>query len=265
MRRLLLIAVALGVGTSGPAEAHHKWLRLISPHVCGDAAILVVSYGHELPFGDSPPTVEDFSELRVVAPDGHKRPIRCLVPLGRPATAAVDLPAPGLWCAEGWSEHYGCRTTEGYKRGRRQEVEAQGFTVVECKHTFRYAKAYARAGSGGVTGTYQVGHGVEIVPDASIADLQAGATLGLVVLVDGEPGAGMVLSAAREGSCEELAHPVERDKFSVSGTTDEKGHVSLRLQEGGWWFLIAEEVVENPEPGVDHLYRSATLTVMGMT
>ena len=53
----------------------------------------------------------------------------------------------------------------------------------------------------------------------------------------------------------------EQEKFLITGTTDENGRVSLPLTEKGRWFFITEQVVNKPEPGVDKLFRSATLTL----
>ena len=261
MRRLLLISAGLCLVAAGPTTAHHNWLRLISPEACGDAAVLVVCFGHKLPFGERPSALGDFEELVMLTPDGKKQPISRLAPLGVSSIATIDAGQPGLWGAAAWREHYGCKTTKGYKSGHRQEVEAQGFNVVECKHTFRNSKTYAQIGPSGGAGQLQIGHGLELVPDASVAGLKSGDALELRVLFDDKPQAGMVVSGTREGSTEELAHPEEREKFLVSGTTDDSGRVSLRLEEEGWWFFIAEEVTDNPEPGVDKLYRSATLTL----
>ena len=261
MRRFLLLISAFCLAALNPAAAHHNWLRLISPEACGDAAVLVACFGHQLPFGERPSAVEDFEELIILTPDGRKQPVSRLAPLGVASIATIDFSEPGLWGAAGWREHYGCQTTEGYKSGHRREVEAQGFKVTQCKHTFRHSKTYTQAGPSGKAGRLEVGHGLELIPDASITRLKAGDTLKLAVRLDGQLQPGMVVSGTREGSSEELAHPEEREKFLVSGTTDEQGRVSLRLEEEGWWFFIAEVVVDNPEPGVDKLYRSATLTL----
>lgn len=261
MLRSMVLAGCLLLAAAAPGAAHHTWLRLLPAEVAGDAGLLILSFGHKLPFGEEAPAFADFRDVVVVSPDGQRRPVRGAVPVGTSSVAAVDVSAPGLWTAAAWREHYGCQTTHGYKRGQRREVEAAGFKVVECKHTFRYAKTYAAAGSGGPAEPGVVGHGLELVPGSRSAPLRAGDILELTVLLDGEPQPGFIVSGTCEGHSEELAHPEEREKFLVSGATGEDGRVHLRLDEEGWWFLIAEEVVEHPEPGVDKLYRSATLTL----
>jgi len=261
MRTFIITIIAFVLATVGPTAAHHNWLQLLPPEVSGDAGLLIACFGHALPLGDSPPPIEDYDEVVLITPDGQKRPVSRLIPLGIPSVVVVDLSEPGLWGAASGREHYGCQTTEGYQRGRRKDVEAKGFTVVESKHTFRYGKTYTSVGAGAQTGLLRVGHDLEMVPDASLAHLQAGDRLELVVRLDGQPKAGMIVSGTREGSSEELAHPEEQEKFLVTGTTDENGRVSLPLEEGGRWFFITEQVVDNPEPGVDKLFRSATLTL----
>jgi len=110
-------------------------------------------------------------------------------------------------------------------------------------------------------GVLQVGHTLEIVPDAPLSRVHAGDTMWVTVFFKGEPEAGITVSGAREGKSEELAHPEEKEKFLFSDVTDESGRVPLALSEKGLWFFITERVFENPEPGVDKLYYSATLTV----
>ena len=261
MRTSFILTLAFVLLIVGPAAAHHNWLQLLPPEVSGDAGLLIACFGHTLPLGDSPPPIEDYDELVLISPDGQKRPVVRLTPLGIPSVVAVALSEPGLWGAASWREHYGCQTTEGYQRGRRKDVEAQGFTVVESKHTFRYGKTYTLVDAGTQTGLLRVGHDLEMVPDASMARLKAGDRLELVVLLDGKPKVGMIVSGTREGSSEKLAHPEEQEKFLVTGTTDKNGRVSLPLEEAGRWFFITEQVVDNPEPGVDKFFRSATLTL----
>ena len=262
MRAFILVAtMAFALASAAPAAAHHNWLLLLPPEVAGDAGLLAACFGHALPLGDAPPSLEDYGELVLVSPGGARRPVSRLAPLGKASIATVGLSEPGLWCAAAWREHYGCKTTEGYQRGRRKEVEARGFTVVESKHTFRYGKTYTLVGEGTRICPLRVGHDLEMVPDASIARLEAGGRLELVVLSEGGPAAGVRVSGTREGSGGELAHPEEQEKFLVTGTTDGNGRVSLPLEAPGRWFFITEQVVDDPEPGVDKLFRSATLTL----
>ena len=261
MNRILIITLAWVLATAISASGHHNWLTIIPPESCGDAALLVASFGHRLPLGDAPPKLEDFEELALLTPDGERRAVSRLMPLGIPSVATFDVTNPGVWGAASWREHYGCKTTEGYRRGRRAEVEAEGFKVLECKHTFRYGKTYLPMGSKGGPGILRVGHILEIVPDGPLPPMNVGDTLWVTVFFEGRPEAGITVSGACEGKSEELAHPEEKDKFLFSDVTDDTGRVPLVLSESGLWFWIAEKVFENPEPGVDKLYYSATLTL----
>lgn len=261
MRMLAITLAVFMLLAARPAAAHHNWLQLLPPKISGDAGLLVACFGHRLPLGDSPPALADYDELVLISPRAERRQVTKLVPLGIPAVVAVELPESGLWCAAGWREHYGSQTTEGYQRGHRRDVEAQGFKVLECKHTFRYGKTYAKVGGAGKPAVLRVGHTLELVPQASIADLQTGGVLELTVLFEGEPQAGMVVSGTPAVGSEELAHPDEQEKFRVSGITGAGGRVSFPVEEPGQWFFIAEQVVDDPEPGVDKLYRSAVLTL----
>lgn len=261
MRTVLIAMLTLILMSAPPTAAHHRWLRIVAPEICGDAGLLVVSFGHQLPLGDAPPPLEDYEELILLTPDGEKRPVSCLMPLGLPSVATFTVSVPGVWGAACWSEHYGCTTTEGYRRGRRSDIEAEGLKVVECKHTFRYGKTCVPVGSGGGPGILQIGHILEIVPDGPLSQANVGDTMWVTVFFKGRPEAGITVSGACEGKSGELAHPEETEKFLFSDVTDESGRVPLVLSERGLWFFITERVFENPEPGVDKLYYSATLTV----
>ncbi len=260
MRALVNTLALLGLLVVQPVAAHHNWLQLVAPLAGGEAGLLVACFGHELPYGDSPPVLEDYDELVLISPQGQRQDVTRLVPLGVPAVAPVTMPESGIWCAAGWREHVGSSTTRGYRRGHRRDLEDQGYTVLECKHTFRYGKSYAAVGEPPHAGVLRVGHALEIVPAATVTNLKAGDTLPLQVLFEGEPQRDMVVSATSAEFSEELAHSEEKDKFLVTGTTDHDGRVHLTLHDAGWWYVITEQVKQNPEPGVDNLFRSAVLT-----
>jgi uncharacterized GH25 family protein len=99
----------------------------------------------------------------------------------------------------------------------------------------KHATTFVRLGAKDDPGWAEpLGLGLEIVPLADPTRLSAGATLGVRLLKDGQPLAGLALRAGRAG------------KAPAFATTDADGRASFVLDGAGPWLLAATEVRPSP-------------------
>lgn len=105
-----------------------------------------------------------------------------------------------------------------------------------------------------------LGYPIEIVPLENPYRLAAGDTLPVRVLEEGEPVAGQLVYAAREGWKPPAdAGPGEREPVRVR--TDADGEARLPLREAGRWYARLIHMERTPErEDVDYVSKWATLT-----
>lgn len=183
------------------------------------------------------------------------------VPGTDPAGIAA-LSAPGTWLLVYDSNHSSVEL-EGAKfesylkeegleavsrmRGERGQTAAPGREIYS-----RFAKALVTAGNGSAAGFDRVlGLDFELVPEASPADLPAGAEIPVILLFRGKPLAGALV----------VAIPREAPEAKVSARTDAAGRVRLRLDRAGDWLVKAVHMEPAPaESGADWESFWASLT-----
>lgn len=106
--------------------------------------------------------------------------------------------------------------------------------------------------------SHRLGYPIEIVPATNPATLQAGDTLDVLILADGEPVAGQLVYASYEGF---HAHGDSGDhQEAVSTRTNESGVASIPVSRPGRWYARLIRMVEVDEEGVDYESNWATLT-----
>lgn len=118
-------------------------------------------------------------------------------------------------------------------RRKRGETEAQARELFS-----RCAKALVAVGERSGEGyDRRVGLPLELVPEKNPFLLSPGEDLPLLVLYQGGPVAGVWVQARNP----------RRPEESVSGRTDAKGRVRLRLASGGFWLVKAVHMVPAPQ------------------
>jgi len=121
----------------------------------------------------------------------------------------------------------------------------------------KWAKAILRVGDGEKDDIWSrpAGLKMEIVPLNSPYQLDGGGELAAVTLFEGEPVAGLTVTATRAGG----------PRNEVAGVTDERGQVTLSLLEPGRWSLHTIHMVsvdEDPEADWESFWATLTFELL---
>ncbi len=98
------------------------------------------------------------------------------------------------------------------------------------------------------------GHHLEIVPEANPARLREGADLPVRILFEGQPLAGVWVSAGPAG--------MKGHQFPARARTDAAGRVLLGARSRGLWYVRLIHMIPSPDPGVEWRSFFATLTFL---
>lgn len=256
MKKLSLVFTICLI-VSGSVFAHHQ-IAYLAP--CDIGMVAFMSSGHHLPMGDSFPGLDRYNEAVIIGPSGNKYLLKAATDMGAFGFSTMPLTEKGLYILSIGTEHYGNTTTEGYFTGTKKEAIKAGKKVVESKHTFRYSKSYRWNGDGPAPEP-RVGHDIEIVPDKMPRVLKKGDKLPVNLYFMGKPAANMIIGVTSMKKGGEIAHPEETRKFISTITTNKNGKAELEMFASGWMIFIVEKLTKNPEPDVDNLYHSTTLTL----
>ena len=241
----------------GSVSAHHQ-IAYLAP--CDGGMVAFMSSGHKLPMGEGFSGLDSYEETVVIDPGGRKNPLKNATEMGAFGFSCMPLSEKGLHVLGIAAEHYGTITTTGYFRGTRKEALKAGKTVVDSKHTFRYSKSCRWNGDGPAPGL-RLGHDIEIVPDTVPMRLKKGDRLSVTLYFMDRPAADTIIGFSSMKRGGEIAHPEETDKFIANVITGENGKADLEMLESGWMIFTAEKLTLNPQPDVDKLYHSTTLTI----
>jgi len=256
-KRLLYTILVILFSICNSTFAHHQ-IAFLAPF--NKDMVAFISSGHRLPIGESFTGLDSYKEVFIIDPAGKKVPIQTATDMGAFGFSVIPSAEKGLYLLSISAEHYGTKTTGGYFTGTRKEAIKVGKKVIESKHTFRYSKSYRWNGKGPIP-ELRVGHTIEIVPDKMPKVLKKGDQLPITLYFMGKPAANMIIGVTSMEKGDEIAHPEETDKFLTTITTDKNGKAELTLSESGWMIFMAEKLIMNPEPDVDKLYHSTTLTL----
>ncbi|MHB2148864.1 DUF4198 domain-containing protein [Calditrichota bacterium LG25] len=258
MKKILLYAFLLfTLGASKISYAHHQ-IAYLAPF--DHYMVAFISSGHHLPMGEKFSGLKRYSEVVVIDPSGKKIPIQAATNMGAFGFSVLPSEQKGLYILGISAEHYGVKTTEGYFIGTKKEALKAGRKVIEAKHTFRFSKSYRWNGQGAAP-NLRVGHAIEIVPDKMPQVLKKGDELPVTLYFKGKPAANMIIGVNSMTGSSEIGHPHETEKFLTTYKTDENGKTVLKMSDSGWLIFMAEKLIKNPEPDVDKLYYSTTLTL----
>ncbi len=97
-----------------------------------------------------------------------------------------------------------------------------------------------------------LGHRLEIVPEANPARLREGADLPVRILFDGQPLAGVWVSAGPAG--------MKGHQFPAGARTDSAGRTLLGVRTKGLWYVRLIHMIPSPDPDVEWRSFFATLT-----
>lgn len=232
MRNTLKIgALVLGTSLVGAALAHHPWV-LTDPGrtEAGSNVQVLPFFGHEFPF-DHSIRLDRIAELVLLSGDGERTDI------DRDAMRTPDLPAGVHVVAMRQARGYWSQTTEGGRPQPRSELQ----NVVSCGYSDNGAKTLIVAGDGGPSAAGQaLGHRLEILTDADVAQLAEGDLVAFRVLLEGHPHAGPVLAFHADSG---------EDPWLVS-ESDGNGQVEVRLEGSGPWMVMAQGEIDYPDPAV---------------
>ncbi|NOX89322.1 MAG: DUF4198 domain-containing protein [Calditrichaeota bacterium] len=258
MKRILFCTFLIFFfGISNISYAHHQ-IAYLAPF--NNNMVAFISSGHRLPIGEKFAGLKRYDEALIIDPSGKKIPIQTATDMGAFGFSVMPSAKKGLYILSIGAEHYGTKTTEGYFIGTKKEAIKAGRKVIESKHTFRYSKSYRWNGKGAAP-ELKVGHAIEIVPDTMPEVLKQGDQLPVTLYFMGKPAANMIIGVNSMTGSDEIGHPDETDKFLTTYKTDANGKVVLKMSDSGWMIFMAEKLIKNPEPDVDKLFYSTTLTL----
>jgi uncharacterized GH25 family protein len=258
MRKILNCSVLIIIIILGSMTFAHHQIAYLAPYSSGFVAF--ISSGHHLPMGESFSGLESYKETVIIDPAGKKNALNSATDMCAFGLSVMPFTEKGLYILAISSEHYGNKTTTGYFSGTKKEAIQAGKKVLESKHTFRYSKSYRWNGNGPEP-ALRVGHLIEIVPDKIPIKLKKGDKIPVTVYLMDKPATKMIIGVSSMKQGGEIAHPEETDKFLSILKTDKNGKAELEMLDSGWMVFMVENLTENPEPDVDKLYHSTTLTL----
>ena len=225
------LAFMVATGLAGTALAHHPWV-LTEPGRTepGSNVQVLPFFGHEFPF-DEVMRPDRIAELVLLSGDGER------IDINREALRTTDLSAGVHVVAMRQVRGYWSQTTEGGRPQPRSELQ----NVVSCGYSDNGAKTLIVVGDGGPSASGQaLGHRLEILTDADMAQFSEGDLVAFRVLLEGHPHAGPVMAFHAESG---------EDPYLVS-ESDSDGHIELVLEGPGPWMLLAQGEIDYPDPAV---------------
>ena len=178
--------------------------------------------------------------VEVLTADGKKTALS-LAPSA--ASKALEGVAQGPFTAPAWLAGHRLpeiwsSTTEGVLLGDRAALEAQGKTVRSVGRYEKFAKTAFVVGGDAAFWNKPLGQKLEIVPQASLANLTAGSTLTVQILLDGKPVPQAEVGLSYDG------YSKEEDTYKQMLHTDAAGKATLALDTPGLW--LARVAVTRP-------------------
>ncbi|NDY95696.1 DUF4198 domain-containing protein [Wenzhouxiangella limi] len=246
MTRILAIALIATGFVAGSVHAHHPWVLAEPAQVEPGQAVQVLPYfGHAFP-GDEEMAADRLAQATVTLADGQQIALDLA---GDGAVTSPPLSEPGVSViGVRQARGYWTQTTEGGQRLPRSEVA----NAVRCSYSDNGSKTLVKVGDSGPSAVAtSLGHRLEIIPQGEPNTLQAGDTLPVQVLFEGQPHAGPLL-AFHSASGE--------DPYAVLETNAD-GRTEVMLEGEGPWLLLAHGEIDYPDPSVcdvESFYASLT-------
>lgn len=259
MKKTFVVMALLGLASLN-AQAHRVWVYANHTHG-GEILKAELGYGefpHAEPIAES--RLHIFKPMQLIGPDGKQDMVQKgtynyqyqskeAVPDGSYLVTATYQPTFWSKNAEGW----------------KQQDMTQMKDATYCEQSSMYGKNVANVGHESADTkviTRPVGQLLEIVPLDNPANIHVGDRFKVKVLFDGEPLAGVPLTATFEGfdtSDRSKSHKVEAQAFY--DTTGDDGTVEIIPLRKGFWKASVEYKTDFPDQKVcQKLAAYSTLT-----
>lgn len=264
MRRIVVLAFALLIGTAAAALAHDLFLKLDSYHVPPQSRVSVLVLNGT--FGDSegPVARDRVADLSLVSPERRARLDAAALEPGDPTLLSIRTGEPGTYVL-------GLST-----RPRRIELSGEDFNrylaldgipdvlieraankQLDQSARERYSKHVKALLQVGDTRSEEfatvLGYPAELVPLTNPYVLSPGAELRVRALVDGEPVANQLVIEGGE-TPEGEAIPEQEVR------TDEEGIAEFTLDRPGRWYVKFIHMAPASAPDLEYESKWATLT-----
>lgn len=228
------------------ARGHDYWIIPESFHHKGNDIIEAsfTSSHHYFELEEVP----DVSRFRVcmITPQNREIPLsysrveaktaRISIPLAGPGTYVISAAssAPGYWC----------KTTDGWKAGRKSEHK----NTVKAGKYIKSIKSFVTVKQPSDSYRMQLGHTIEMVPQKNPSTLKAEQTLPVLVLYEGRPVSGVPVFGIYENY-----QPKDHSDRPVKTETNGDGIAEVRLDRHGKWLVYAKYEFDTPHsPHADY-------------
>ena len=262
MKKSLIILLAAAI--SGSAVAHDVWVTAPDELAANTVLEADLSYSHDYPNSEhiADDRVKIFKPLQIVAPNGKMTDLK-LKSDNYQYITQNKLSAGTYRLAATYQPTFWIEQQNGkWKQGNLKDDANAKY----CEQTQMFGKRILVVGNqfDAKVAATPVGQELEIVPQADLRQLQAGALIPLQVLYQGKPLAGATVMATADTVIRrdvEAMHD-HREINGFSAKTDKNGRVNfLPLVEGAWKVKVIHKIAFNDAKVCQHSALYATLIV----
>lgn len=239
---ILVIVMSL----ASTAWSHDYWIMPESFSPDGSGVIeAAFTSSHSHFKSEEVPDIAKF-RLCMITPQSREVPLAYTSVETQAARIAVPLAGPGTYVlsATSTAAEYWCKTTDGWKTGRKSENK----NVVNAGRYVKSVKSFMTVDTPTDSYKMQLGHTIELVPRNNPCTLKVGQTLSITLFHEGRTLADVPVFAIYEGfdAKDHTAPPVETK-------TAGDGVAKIKIDRPGKWLVFAKYEVNTPDsPHADY-------------
>lgn len=247
----LAICMGLSIFFSNQASGHYPWVNAdgYSLHT-GELPKINIGYGHGYPLG-SFLQKEDLEDILLLDPAGKKFPLKAANVIEYEPEEALSEPGIYTVAAQRKATFY-TKTTDGWKKQSKEGLS----NILRCSRSHKSTKGLLMVDAqDAAVSKAELGHPLEIIPQANPASLHAGDYLPVQLLLRGKPYKSKLFATY-------MGFSTEKDVFAYTAKTDQEGMGKIRILQPGVWLIKAEYEEPYPDQKIcDVESFSATLTL----
>lgn len=229
-----------------PTQAHDYWIMPSSFHPDGSGIVESRFTSSHSYFAAE--EVPDISKFRVLMVTPQQREIPLVYSSVETNAAVIPVPLTGPGCytiaAVSTAPEYWCKTTDGWKPGRKGEFQ----NILKAGKYVKTVKSFINVGSPNDTRILPLGHTIEIVPQRNPAMLKAGQSLPVLVLYQDRPIPDVPVFGIYEGY-----KTKDHNDRPVKTRSAADGIAKVKIDRPGKWLLYAKYEIDTPDnPHADY-------------
>ena len=223
---IIISTFAMSFAICTSAQAHFPWINMEDGTISANRNLKwTIGWGHRFPLSGMM-NKSSVGEMKIFGPNGTSQiDAEAFSDLQFQSSKPIEKPG-GYIIAMTRQAGFHTKTTEGYKSGTKKEYD----NVITCTHSNSFMKAVANVETADGDVSAEIGHEMEIIPQANPEQLRVGDMMPIKVMYKGKPFK-TTFFATYAGFSN------DNNVFAYTASTDSAGHGKVKILSSGPWLV----------------------------